>query len=122
MDAAQLLALSDAGWEIGSHSWTHASLRSLNVDLGREIIDSRQALEELLDKPVETFAFPYGLTSKFVTGEVKDAGYLAAVGLGISYRHTEKTRYYLSRIEVRSDYDLKAFASLLPWKPGDSNQ
>lgn len=122
MGAAELHALSDAGWEIGSHSWTHTSLRSPTVRLGREITDSRQALEELLGKSVETFAFPYGLTSKLVTGEVKDAGYLAAVGLGTSYRHTEKTRYYLSRIEVRSEYDLETFASLLPWSTNDSRE
>jgi hypothetical protein len=83
--------------------------------LTHEIIDSRQALEELMGKSVDTFAFPYGLTSKLATDEVKEAGYLAAVGLGTSYRHTAKTRYYLSRIEVRSEYDLKTFASLLPW-------
>ena len=115
MDAGELGELADAGWEIGSHSWTHASLRSPAAKLPREIDESRQALEELLSVPIETFAFPYGLTSKYVTGLVKDAGYQAAVGLGGSFRHTKKTRYYLSRIEVRSNYDLKRFASLLPW-------
>jgi peptidoglycan/xylan/chitin deacetylase (PgdA/CDA1 family) len=115
MDSSELGELAAAGWEIGSHSWTHTSLRSPAVKLPREIDESRQMLEELLDVPVETFAFPYGLTSKYVTGLVKDSGYQAAVGLGGSFRHTKKTRYYLSRIEVRSNYDLKMFASLLPW-------
>jgi peptidoglycan/xylan/chitin deacetylase (PgdA/CDA1 family) len=115
MDAGELGELAAAGWEIGSHSWTHTSLRSPAAKLPREIVESRQALEELLGVPVETFAFPYGLTSKYVTGLVKDAGYQSAVGLGGLFHHTKKTRYYLSRIEVRSNYDLKKFTSLLPW-------
>jgi hypothetical protein len=72
-------------------------------------------LEEVIDIPIATFSFPYGLTSKYVTELVKEAGYQAAVGLGGSFHHTRKTRYYLSRIEVRSNYDLKQFAALLPW-------
>jgi peptidoglycan/xylan/chitin deacetylase (PgdA/CDA1 family) len=115
MNARQLRQLARAGWEIGSHGWTHTSLRSQSVNLAREIEESRQKLEELVDSSVETFAFPYGLTSKYVTGLVKDAGYRAAVGLGGSFRHTKKTRYYLSRIEVRSNYDMQEFKALLPW-------
>ena len=115
MSKSELQELVEAGWEIGSHGWTHTSLRSPTVHLEKEIFDSRQALKELFGKNVKSFAFPYGLTSKYVTGLVKEAGYRGAVGLGISYRHTEKTLYYLSRLEVRSNYDLKKFAGLLPW-------
>jgi peptidoglycan/xylan/chitin deacetylase (PgdA/CDA1 family) len=120
MDSGELSELASAGWEIGSHSWTHNNLRSPGVKLSREIDESRQVLKELLGVPVKTFAFPYGLTSKYVTGLVKEAGYQSAVGLGGSFRHTKKTRYYLSRIEVRSNYDMKRFASSLPWS-GDPN-
>jgi peptidoglycan/xylan/chitin deacetylase (PgdA/CDA1 family) len=115
MNRAELLELSEAGWEIGSHSWTHANLRSASVSLQKEIVESRLALEQLLGGPVDTFAFPFGLTSKYVTGWVRDAGYQAAAGLGTSYRHTEKTLFYLSRIEVRSEYDVKSLAAMLPW-------
>ncbi|OGO31102.1 MAG: hypothetical protein A2Z16_15585 [Chloroflexi bacterium RBG_16_54_18] len=115
MKAGELRELFDAGWEIGSHSWSHPNLRGQSVSVQREIVDSRLKLEELLDSPLETFAFPYGLTTNYITGWVEDAGYLAAAGLGTSSRHTEKTRYYLSRIEVRSEYDLNQFKALLPW-------
>jgi peptidoglycan/xylan/chitin deacetylase (PgdA/CDA1 family) len=115
MDGADLKQLAEAGWEIGSHSWTHTSLRSSTVNLEHEIVDSRKEIKDLLGLPVLSFSFPYGLTSKYVTKQVKEANYQFAVGLGISYRHTEKTLYYLSRIEVRSDYDINEFAALLPW-------
>jgi len=115
MKAGELRELAEAGWEIGSHSWSHPNLRSQSANLPREIVESRLKLEELLHSPLETFAFPYGLTAQYITGLVIDAGYEAAVGLGTSSRHTEKTRYYLSRMEVRSEYDLKQFKALLPW-------
>ena len=115
MSARQLRQLAKHGWEIGSHSWTHVSLRNPAVNLEREIDRSRQELEAVVDIHIKTFSFPYGLTSKYVTELVKEAGYRAAVGLGGSFHHTKKTRYYLSRIEVRSNYDLKQFAALLPW-------
>jgi len=115
MSKAELEELVDAGWEIGSHGWSHTSLRSAEVNLEKEIVDSRRTLKRMLDGPVDIFAFPYGLTSKYVTGLVKEAGYRGAVGLGTSNRHTQKTLFYLSRQEVRSNYDLVTFAGLLPW-------
>ena len=115
LDQIALLELSEAGWEIGNHSWSHTSLRSGEASLNKEIVDSRSAIEQMIGTPVEIFAYPFGLTSKYVTNLVKDAGYMAAVGLGTSYRHSEKSLFYLSRIEVRSDYDLRTIADMLPW-------
>lgn len=107
--------LLSAGWEAGSHTITHTSLRSPSAMLGVEIDQSRAILEDLFAVPVLSFAYPYGLTSKYVTRWVHDAGYESAVGLGTGSRHTQSSQYYLSRIEVRSDYSLEEFAGLLPW-------
>lgn len=115
LTADQIRELAAAGWEIGSHSWSHANLRQSGVNLKHEIGDARLALEQILGEPVTAFAFPYGLTSPYVTRLVQEAGYEVALGLGGSYRHKEKGRYYLSRIEIQGNFDLKAFASLLPW-------
>ena len=59
------------GHEVASHSYTHPHLR--NLDLGGisyQIIRDREALEEVLHKPVEGFAYPYGLTTE--TDEMVD--------------------------------------------------
>ncbi len=114
LNADQIRALAAAGWEIGSHSWSHVNLRRPEVKLKHEIEDSRLVLEQLSGQPISVFAFPYGVTSPYVTRLVQEAGYAVALGLGGSYRHKAKGRYYLSRIEIQGGYDLETFASLLP--------
>jgi peptidoglycan/xylan/chitin deacetylase (PgdA/CDA1 family) len=110
-----LKELASAGWEIGSHTDSHANLRQMGVNLDVEISRSKEILESLLGMPVRSFSFPYGLTSPYVTSLVKSAGYESAVGLGGFSRHVPETQYYLSRIEVQGEFDLLDFAGLLPW-------
>ena len=113
LTAEQIANLVNAGWELGSHSRTHANLRQPGVLVGDEILNSRMELEAQFAASVATFSYPYGLTSAAIRKLVEDSGYQAAVGLGGSSRHTKKTRYYLSRIEIRNGYDLQKFEELL---------
>lgn len=114
LSAGQLKELVLQGWEVGSHTYTHASLRKVGVNLKREIETSRQDLQELLGTSVLSFSFPYGLTSNSVTDLVKEAGYESAVGLGGLVKQKKKYIYYLSRIEVQGSYDLDDFNHLFP--------
>ena len=60
-DAGQLAALAAAGWEVGSHGTEHAPLsRATDATAQRELLDSRSALEQLLQVRVDSFALPYG--------------------------------------------------------------
>jgi peptidoglycan/xylan/chitin deacetylase (PgdA/CDA1 family) len=46
---------------IGAHTASHAALATLNaVSVRREILENRQYLENLLQKPIQHFAYPYG--------------------------------------------------------------
>ncbi|MBI2474539.1 MAG: polysaccharide deacetylase family protein [Candidatus Taylorbacteria bacterium] len=59
-DEIKRMAESD-NWTIGSHSYSHRDLARVSAsDLPNEIIGSRSALEDLIRRPVETFAFPFG--------------------------------------------------------------
>ncbi len=116
LTTAQVKDLVAAGWEIGSHTFSHTSLRSPRVRMEHEIDQSRLALEQLFGTPVTSFSYPYAITSPYTTRWVQKAGYTSAVGVGTIYRHSGKSQYYLSRIEVRRDYSLADFAGLLPWK------
>lgn len=61
-DRAGLADLVSAGIEVGSHSWTHPLLTALEDDAAsREIVDSGDRLEQLLQTRVRHFAFPYGI-------------------------------------------------------------
>jgi glycosyltransferase involved in cell wall biosynthesis/peptidoglycan/xylan/chitin deacetylase (PgdA/CDA1 family) len=56
-----LRALIADGFEVGSHSCSHADLGQISLQAAkRELRDSRQRLERELGIPVGQFAFPYG--------------------------------------------------------------
>ena len=78
------------GHEIASHSYTHPHL--YNLDLGGisyQIVRDREALEEILHKPVEGFAYPYGLRHE--TDEMVDC--LRSCGIRYA-RTTNSTRTF----------------------------
>lgn len=84
MTAAQITTLHVDGLvEIGAHTVTHASMRSLDpAAMWREAIESRRALEALLGSPVRLFAYPFGQRHHFsrASGRVlARAGYELAV-------------------------------------------
>ena len=113
MNAARLQELAAAGWEVGSHSMTHADLRLVHDQLQSEGRQSKLVLEDALGLPVEVFAYPFGQLDEFVADRINRYGYTAAVGLGVSTQHDLSTLFYLSRREVENGADLRA---LLPWQ------
>jgi peptidoglycan/xylan/chitin deacetylase (PgdA/CDA1 family) len=77
----QLESLHEAGWEIGSHTATHALLPGLDSEeLARELAGSRLAIEHRLGS-AETVAYPYGLADDRVAAAAREAGYLAGCTL-----------------------------------------
>lgn len=104
-----------AGWEMGSHSNSHVDLTEDHDLLPVEVFGSKKALEDALGVAIQSFAYPFGAIDPSVANAVANAGYTSAVGLGISTRHGMNSLYYLSRMEVRAEYDLAEFAALLPW-------
>jgi peptidoglycan/xylan/chitin deacetylase (PgdA/CDA1 family) len=61
MKSADVQALHRDGMQIGAHTVSHPILTRLTTDdARREIAGSRATLEELLDAPVECFAYPNG--------------------------------------------------------------
>jgi peptidoglycan/xylan/chitin deacetylase (PgdA/CDA1 family) len=60
--SAQALArLVDEDWEVGSHGFEHAPLAGAGASvLERELVASRRRLEEAVEGPVTSFAYPYG--------------------------------------------------------------
>ena len=58
-----LIALANAGVEIGSHTRNHVDVGKISDpdELFDEVIVSTREMEELIQKPIRYFAFPYGL-------------------------------------------------------------
>ena len=116
MSAAQIQAVYAAGWEIGSHSLSHADLTARPERQKDEIVESRRQLEALLGIPILSFAYPFGAYDGDSLHYVHQAGYVAAMGLGNESLQGNKNLFYLYRQAVNGSEDLKMFALHLPWR------
>jgi peptidoglycan/xylan/chitin deacetylase (PgdA/CDA1 family) len=117
MDADQIKEMAAAGWEVGSHSMSHKDLTALNPDLQRmEIVESREKLEAELGVPVLTIAYPFGISNEGVIDYAHFAGYIAGMSLGFTYDQGLSNLYTLQRRDIKGTYDVKQFASFLPWQ------
>ena len=77
-----LRELHDAGWEIASHTWSHARLTELNDEaLASELVRSRERISAEIGAPCETLAYPYGDYDSRVVAVTRDAGYVAAASM-----------------------------------------
>jgi peptidoglycan/xylan/chitin deacetylase (PgdA/CDA1 family) len=82
MDAGELLALQNAGWEIGSHTESHPRLPELaGARLAEELSGSRRRIEALTGGPCRSIAYPYGATGPAVARAAREAGYRAGATL-----------------------------------------
>jgi peptidoglycan/xylan/chitin deacetylase (PgdA/CDA1 family) len=97
---AAVRRLLAAGWEIDSHSITHADLTTLPpVRLRSELAGSRARIHSLFGVPVNFFAYPSGRVDATVVAAVRRAGYLAATTTRTGYA-TPRERFRLARVQV----------------------
>jgi peptidoglycan/xylan/chitin deacetylase (PgdA/CDA1 family) len=80
MTRSQLLEMDAGGVTIGAHSRDHPDLRACTPDeLEWEVRGSKEDLEDLLGKPVTSFAYPTGLLDDKVVEAVRAAGFTSAI-------------------------------------------
>ncbi len=78
----ELRTLSNAGWEIGSHTVTHPRLTRLaESSLFEELEESRKHCEVNLGRDCLSLAYPYGDFDDRVISAARSAGYLTAATL-----------------------------------------
>jgi hypothetical protein len=78
LGAAQLRDLARA-FELGSHTFTHATLPRLPVPAARaEIRDGKAWLEDVTGRPVQSFCYPRGKFNARVVRLVAEAGFAGA--------------------------------------------
>lgn len=90
---------------IGSHGFSHSSLRMLpRQEQHNEIVDSRRILEDRTGSRITHFSYPFGQRIDF-TEEISDIvsqnGYDSACSTLYGRSNGDKDRYRLRRIEVR---------------------
>jgi peptidoglycan/xylan/chitin deacetylase (PgdA/CDA1 family) len=113
VNVQELKEMINAGWEIGSHSYTHADLTQDHSIAQKEIGESKAKIEQALSIQVQTFAYPFGTIDSFLADTVSNNGYRAAMGLGTRTVHTWNSLFYLERIEIYGNYSLDDFKARL---------
>jgi peptidoglycan/xylan/chitin deacetylase (PgdA/CDA1 family) len=108
--------LITAGWEIGSHTMSHADLTQDEGKLQYEMGDSLIKLNQKFNVPIKSLSYPFGDIDSEVMFYASQAGYSSAVWLGTSSQHNLNDLYSLERMEVRQEYSLNDFIALLPWQ------
>jgi peptidoglycan/xylan/chitin deacetylase (PgdA/CDA1 family) len=79
MDADELRRLAALGFEVGAHTNRHTDLAAATPEEAfAEMTSCKEALEDLLAQPVETFAYPFCRYSGACPAAAERAGYLAA--------------------------------------------
>jgi len=113
---------------IGAHTITHPMLR-YSPDYYKEISDSKKNLEQIIQRKVEFFAYPFGQyssVSKRIREVAKNAGYSCAfctIGAPLN-ESSSKDIFFLPRFSPTPDENalnkykvtsLRAFALLVVW-------
>jgi peptidoglycan/xylan/chitin deacetylase (PgdA/CDA1 family) len=110
LDAAQLRSLADAGFEIGSHSATHAFLSELDdARLRAELQDSRRQLEDILGRPVAHVSCPGGRWSRHVADIAREAGYETMATSRIGTNTATADLFALDRCAIHRDTPQQEF-------------
>jgi peptidoglycan/xylan/chitin deacetylase (PgdA/CDA1 family) len=103
------------GMEVGSHGMSHIGLSGSRAEeLGKEVVESRQMLGEILGEAIEGFCYPYGSVDGATTRAARQAGYSYACAC---WRRVEGTVYDLPRPpvwELDGSLMLKAKLGLFP--------
>lgn len=113
----QLCELADLGFEIGSHSMTHAFLTDLShQQLRDEVVGSKDKIEQMIGKRVEHFSCPGGRWNMEVSGVAQSAGYRSVATSAVGTNSPRSDPFQLCRIPVLANTETGEFAKLISGK------
>lgn len=114
MQPSQVLDLFTLGHEVGSHTVHHAKLTQLSPAAARqEVEDSKKFLEDLLQAPIHSFAYPKGLYSPTIRRLVASVGYKVAVTTEPGLVSRRPDWLTLPRVWIQGSLSLSAFETRL---------
>ena len=119
MDAAQLHALSERGFEIALHSHAHRRFDQLTLpDITEDLTTSLRHLRSLGIEPAKALAYPYGARPKRSMAAMVTA--LEGLGLQLAFRLGNRLNrlpltdpFEVQRLIVTGEMNLKAFEGLV---------
>jgi peptidoglycan/xylan/chitin deacetylase (PgdA/CDA1 family) len=109
----QLRSLGDAV-EVGAHSRTHPRLDELPpARLRGEVFGSKADLEDVLQRPVRSFAYPHGDHDRAVRQTVIAAGYGSAAAVKNAFSHERDDPFAIARLTVTAHTTARRVEELL---------
>jgi peptidoglycan/xylan/chitin deacetylase (PgdA/CDA1 family) len=100
--------------ELGAHTVNHPPLDELGVEeIKREVSDSKQALEQMIGRGVDTFAYPFGAYDARVREAVIDAGFSSAAAVKNALSHPEDDPWAIARFTVGAATSSDQIAQIL---------
>jgi peptidoglycan/xylan/chitin deacetylase (PgdA/CDA1 family) len=97
--------LSDEGHVIGSHTWDHMNVKKMEEkDWAIQVEKPSRQLSEITGKPVEYFAYPFGLWNEAVASELDHHGFKAAFQLS-EKRDSDQPLYTIRRVIIPGQWD-----------------
>ncbi|MGC9003265.1 MAG: polysaccharide deacetylase family protein [bacterium] len=109
----EIREMSEAGVEFGAHTVNHPELTNITLRQARwEIEESKKEIEEMLGKPVVSFAYPSGLYNGDIVEIVKETGFLCAVTTTVREVKPWSNPYELGRA-IGIDEDFSKFKAIV---------
>jgi peptidoglycan/xylan/chitin deacetylase (PgdA/CDA1 family) len=117
----ELTEIVGAGMDIGSHALSHPYLtfrdrmddQQYYAWLEKELVQSKQTLEEKLHIHVNTLAYPFGLYNREVEAAAIKAGYAGMFSINMGLNRIRDNPYRLKRRLVVNSMGPKSLANLL---------
>lgn len=101
LDRHHILEMSKHGFAFQSHTRHHADLPTLDYScLADELAGSKAELEDLLGKPVDYLAYPFGRYDERVLAATRAAGYRAAFSVQPGFNRRNIDRFRIRRLDV----------------------
>jgi peptidoglycan/xylan/chitin deacetylase (PgdA/CDA1 family) len=112
--------LQSDGISFGSHSVTHADLRSLGPEqIDYELGYSKETIEQRIGASVESFSYPFALPEedgdfiRYLADTMENMGYSNGVCSAIGRAKPKDTRFFLPRLSVNSWDDVELLKAKL---------
>lgn len=97
----QIKEMTHHGIHFGSHTVSHPKLTELDDDsVNKELVQSKQFIEDQLGLECTHFAYPYGLLTEKTRDLVQQAGFKTACSTRSGFNNAERDPLMLHRIEV----------------------
>ena len=105
MTREEVKKLSDEGNVIGSHTWNHSNVKNYAAkDWPLQVDKPSQQLESITGKPIEYFAYPFGLWNKPAIEQLKERHFKAAFQLS-EKRDENDPLFTIRRIIVPGEWN-----------------